>query len=127
MAKKKLACRRCGAELVPYTKDVAPGSFAEVKALQQDVEGNYYCFRHLPGLKRVDGEWCYDIPLGAEIPLARVFRYTHTDSKTRRKQYKTRTIPYTVLSQDPHVECSGKDECFIFLNRGYYCKKHKKV
>ncbi len=29
------------------------------------------------------------------------------------------------LSPDKYVVCSGKNECFIFINRGYYCKKHR--
>jgi hypothetical protein len=30
-------------------------------------------------------------------------------------------------AQDLYVQCSSKKECFIFVNRGYYCALHNGV
>lgn len=31
------------------------------------------------------------------------------------------------LARDEIIECVGKDECFFYINRGYFCKKHART
>lgn len=71
-----------------------------------------------------------EIPYAFKMKEGRSFGPLHVWPKTADEPTK----PYKIYYQDKDrvvqieeskgVQCTGKAECFIFLNRGYYCAKH---
>lgn len=71
-----------------------------------------------------------EIPYGFKMKEGRSFGPPHVWPKAADEPLK----PYKVAGmgadriafviESKGVECAGKAECFIFLNRGYYCAKH---
>lgn len=56
---------------------------------------------------------------------------THTPTRISRRYFNTEhkewndvSFAMVVAAKDTNAECSGKDKCFLFINRGYYCKRH---